>query len=71
MADSIILIGSGIGWLAAHYGSDTTAATNDDLRRLADEALMLKVHGAAAFAAVGRFPAIASAARSSSRLLVR
>ena len=30
----IILIGSGIGWLAAHHGSDTTAATNaicDDL----------------------------------------
>jgi uncharacterized membrane protein len=48
----IVLIGSGIGWLAAHYGSDTSAASSDELRRLAVEALMLKVHGAAAFAAL-------------------
>jgi hypothetical protein len=48
----IVLIGSGIGWLAAHYGSATGDASRDDLRRLAVEAMMLKVHGAVAFAAL-------------------
>ncbi|HEY3179501.1 MAG TPA: hypothetical protein VGL25_11530 [Casimicrobiaceae bacterium] len=42
----IVLIGSGVGWLVVHYG----AVSVDDLRRLAVEALMLKMHGAAAFA---------------------
>jgi len=51
-ATLIVLIGSGLGWLAAHYGSEIGAASSDDLRRLAVEALMLKVHGAAAFAAL-------------------
>jgi hypothetical protein len=46
----IVLIGSGLGWLAAHYGYATGATSSDDLRRLAVEASMLKVHGAAAFA---------------------
>jgi len=45
-----ILIGSGLGWLAARYGSDIGAASIDQLRRLGVEALMLQVHGAAAFA---------------------
>jgi hypothetical protein len=54
----IVLIGSGIGWLAAHYGPDTGAASSDDMRRLAVEALMLKVHGAAAFAALIAFGAM-------------
>ncbi|HYT98333.1 MAG TPA: DUF4405 domain-containing protein [Casimicrobiaceae bacterium] len=51
-ATVIVLIGSGLGWLAAHYVADIGAANTDDLRRLAIEALALKVHGAAAFAAL-------------------
>ena len=39
------LVASGLGWLCAHY-----AGSGDDLRRLAIEAWMLKLHGAAAFA---------------------
>jgi hypothetical protein len=49
-ATLIVLIDSGLGWLAAHYGSGIGAASVDALRRLAVEALMLQVHGAAAFA---------------------
>jgi hypothetical protein len=48
----IVLIGSGLGWLAAHYGADIGRASVDDLRRLDAETWMLKVHGAAAFAAL-------------------
>ena len=48
----IVLIGSGLGWLAAHYGADIGGASFDDLRRLDTETSMLKVHGAAAFAAL-------------------
>jgi hypothetical protein len=39
------LVASGIGWLGAHYAPNV-----DDLLRLAIEAWMLKLHGAAAFA---------------------
>jgi len=40
-----LLVGTGAGWLAVHY-----ATAFDDLRRLALESLLLKFHGAAAFA---------------------
>jgi hypothetical protein len=40
-----LLVGSGAGWLVMHY-----ASAFDDLRRLAFESLLLKFHGAAAFA---------------------
>jgi len=40
-----VLVASGLGWLFAHY-----VGSIDDLRRLAVEAWMLKLHGAAAFA---------------------
>jgi ABC-type nitrate/sulfonate/bicarbonate transport system permease component len=40
----VVLAGSGAWWLIAHY------AMADDLARLPQEALALKVHGAAAFA---------------------
>ena len=43
-----LLVGTGAGWLAVHY-----ATAFDDLRRLALESLLLKFHGAAAFAALG------------------
>src|SRR5439155_1532501 len=49
-ATLIALIGSGLGWLAAHYGSGIGVESIDQLRRLAVEGLMLQVHGAAAFA---------------------
>src|SRR6266496_5081571 len=39
----IVLIGSGLGWLAAHYGADIGGASFDDLRRLDTETSMLKV----------------------------
>src|SRR2546430_657521 len=51
-ATLIALIGSGLGWLAAHYGSGIGVESTDQLRRLAVEGLMLQVHGAAAFATV-------------------
>ena len=47
------LIASGVGWLAAHYAPNV-----DDLRRLAIEASMLKLHGAAAFAILIAFGAM-------------
>jgi hypothetical protein len=43
------LTGSGIWWLAVHYAASVLAGTRDDFSRLAQEALALKVHGAAAF----------------------
>jgi fatty acid desaturase len=46
------LIGSGVWWLFAHYESDIFASRTDDLHRLAREALALKLHGAAGFAAL-------------------
>jgi hypothetical protein len=46
------LIGSGVWWLAIRHGSGLAGAPTDDLARLAREALALKAHGAAAFAAL-------------------
>lgn len=51
-ATMIALIGSGVGWLGVHFGSELFGARTDDLHRLAQEALALKVHGATAFAAL-------------------
>jgi hypothetical protein len=45
-----LLIGSGIWWLCIHYAADIWAGPTDDISRLAQEALALKVHGATAFA---------------------
>ena len=44
------LIGSGIGWLAVHYAESIFAGNVDEMHRLSQEALALKVHGAAGFA---------------------
>jgi hypothetical protein len=44
------LIGSGAWWLVVHYGGSWIPSLSDDLYRLAQEALALKVHGATAFA---------------------
>jgi hypothetical protein len=44
------LIGSGVWWLFAHYAGNVFATRSDDLHRLAQESLALKVHGATAFA---------------------
>ena len=41
----VLLVSSGLPWVAIHYANGI-----DDLRRLAVESLLLKVHGAAAFA---------------------
>ena len=46
------LIGSGVWWLGVHYSESLFAARTDDLHRLAQEALALKVHGATAIAAL-------------------
>ena len=46
------LIGSGVWWLGVHYVGYVFAARTDDVNRLAQEALALKVHGATAFAAL-------------------
>ncbi len=45
------LVGSGVWWLCVHYAGNVFAAA-DDLYRLTQEALALKVHGATAFAAM-------------------
>lgn len=44
------LIGSGIWWLGVHFGALVPAVRSDEFRRLALEALALKVHGGAALA---------------------
>ena len=44
------LIGSGAWWIFVHYAGNVFAAKPDDLHRLAQEGLALKVHGATAFA---------------------
>ena len=49
-ATLIALIGSGVWWLAAHFGRNLYGSSSDDLSRLAREALAMKVHGATAFA---------------------
>ena len=41
---------SGVWWLWIHFAHVLFASRNDDLQRLAREALALKFHGAAAFA---------------------
>jgi hypothetical protein len=43
------LVLSGAWWLWAHFADALFASRNDELERLAQEALALKVHGAAAF----------------------
>jgi hypothetical protein len=45
---------TGLWWLAVHYGS------GDELRRLAAEALALKIHGAASFAILIGFGAMSA-----------
>jgi cation transport ATPase len=49
------LVGSGLAWLGAHY------ARADDLARIAQEALAMKVHGAAAMAMLVALGAMAAA----------
>jgi hypothetical protein len=44
------LIGTGLWWLWIRYGGAMADVEPDELRRLAEEAMALKVHGAAAFA---------------------
>ena len=44
------LIGSGIWWLWVHYAAYASGGDADNFRRLAREALALKVHGATGFA---------------------
>jgi hypothetical protein len=44
------LVLSGAWWLWAHFADVLFASRSDELQRLAQEALALKVHGAAAFA---------------------
>lgn len=51
-ATMIALIGSGVWWLGVHYRSDIFGSRTDDLSRLAQEALVLKVHGATALVAL-------------------
>jgi hypothetical protein len=46
------LVLSGVWWIAVHYGGDLFAPRTDDFRRVAREALAMKVHGATAFAAL-------------------
>jgi hypothetical protein len=46
------LTGSGIAWLCVHFGAGASAPDSDSLRRLAQESLALKIHGATAFAAL-------------------
>ncbi len=46
----LALLGSGVGWLGIHYGSDLGLAPGDELARIAREAVALKLHGAAAMA---------------------
>jgi hypothetical protein len=46
------LIGSGVWWMAVHFAPTDVAAGGDDLTRLEQEALALKVHGATAFGAL-------------------
>jgi hypothetical protein len=41
---------SGMWWLGIHFANVLFASRNDDLQRLAQEAVALKVHGATAFA---------------------
>jgi hypothetical protein len=43
------LIGSGIWWICVHYAAYVFGRNSDDLQRLAQEALALKVHGATGF----------------------
>ena len=44
------LTASGLWWVAAHFGQGSVGGDSDELHRLAQEALALKVHGASAFA---------------------
>jgi hypothetical protein len=46
------LIGSGTWWLGIHYAVSLFATSADDLSRVAQESLALKVHGATAFVAL-------------------
>jgi hypothetical protein len=41
---------SGVWWIGVHFAGAWLAPREDDLQRLAQEALALKIHGAAAFA---------------------
>jgi hypothetical protein len=45
-----VLVLSGLWWMAVHFASTWLAPRADDLQRLAQEALALKIHGAASFA---------------------
>jgi hypothetical protein len=47
---SVAAIVSGVWWLWIHFANGQFASRNDDLQRLAREAVALKVHGATAFA---------------------
>jgi hypothetical protein len=46
------LIGSGAWWLGVHYAARLFATSDDDLSRVAQESVALKVHGATAFVAL-------------------
>ena len=45
-----VLVLSGIWWIGVHFAATWLAPHEDELQRLPQEALALKVHGAAAFA---------------------
>ena len=45
-----MLVLSGVWWIAVHFAGAWLAPRADDLQRLAQEALALKIHGAASFA---------------------
>jgi hypothetical protein len=51
---------SGGAWLVVHYFPRLVGAEGDELRRLGDEALTLKLHGLAAFAVLLAIGAMAS-----------